>query len=93
MRGIPLSAGQATFEAFEARVEASALDEHLGAYERAEAEAESGVAMLLCPACGHDQDDHAPDNLPPYVCTMLGCRCSRTPDHLVVHPSTEPGAA
>lgn len=41
-------------------------------------------SSVLCPSCGHDQYDHAPDNLPPYTCTLLGCRCSRTPDHLLV---------
>lgn len=40
--------------------------------------------LIACPSCGHDQYDHAPDGRPPYACTLLGCRCSRTPDHLIV---------
>lgn len=48
--------------------------------------------VVLCPACGHDQDGHDPSNLPPYQCAIHGCGCSRIPDHLIVEPPQE-GAA
>lgn len=63
-----------------ARVEAAALDRHLAEYEATEAR---DALLVLCPGCGHDQYDHAPDNLPPYSCSLLGCHCSRVPDHLI----------
>lgn len=48
------------------------------------------VAVLLrCPGCGHDQDGHDPQNLPPYQCDVPGCDCSRMPDHLIVEPTEE----
>jgi len=45
MRGIPLSADRATFEAFEQRVEDAALDRYLAGHE------EFGLGPEDCPRC------------------------------------------
>jgi hypothetical protein len=67
-------------------VDDTRLARHLAAYDEGAARAEAAV---LCPGCGHDQHDHAPDNLPPYRCTLRGCTCSRTPDHLLIEAPDE----
>lgn len=50
-RGIPLDSDRATFEAFEERVEASALVEHLASYDEPDQELD---ACAWCDVLGHD---------------------------------------